>query len=1052
MSDLSQQRLEQEDAEDAAGLAAESQEPMPDDPDADVAPTQPDDSELAADAEQQTDTDAATRDDVHMSAALPLVRSFTLPLLHKTPVSSRSYLRLDAPPTPLTAHDGSCSPSRRTTPLSLRTLARLPQLFRFPMGSPSATSASSMASPSAMSIVSPPPAEAASTAAAVAAAVPASSPSSSSSSSSQRHRPQRSFTTVQARPPLTHQHPQLEATAGSLSAQHSTEAAAAGVSSSHKRVRSTDAESDSAVDVPASAAAAPANDMSMCVPPTKSASVAATATATSALPADSILPCMPELEPQILVGPVIGKVDATTARVLLEINVAARITATLTPQTRWFRPPFDAATSTAAATVQSSPSPISSPQSSDAETGMRSPIKKQRTEMTSNGSAVALNSPLVGGVVHTQTLHLQPFHPTIFAFRDLAPDTIYLVTFAPASESEPAFDPALLLDRTGILRTHSTDPACPPNFVAFSCDCASEVGRDNENMWVRLYNEQCVAPSPTNQRTVFLHIGDQVYADSAFAKGETILAANFPAEPNPAEATTAKGSSDSPDESVVDEYAELTLPQKLRLIYDAYGESTAAHINPEARTQREQHVLARHQGRSTSSFCACFFAAEIYRHTWSDSPTRLVLATGSHLMQLDDHELRNDFGSFVPTPMDRLIASQARKAFHVYQRALWDDQVAVASSDTYDALQLSSLECSFHVFGRVGLLIMDNRSCRTLDPTCSVFPKEKYEEERRMMIAAGMEPPQEVVAAAAETSASSSSYRPPHAHAYFGAEQWQRLYSYFPPALAGGASPATHLSSSTPSASGVVSDSVSVLLVVNPSPAFFLGSAESERLIPQSCLVDKLGLGLHPEEQGCYLRLFERWKYGGGDAVAASASTSASFSDPSFSPSREVLFLGGDSHFGMTSFIWRVDEALLASLDPPLAPHSDPRLVGSGSPRGPSYWPIPDHPAVRVLFKQVLCSALSSRRPRYSSFMLWKKSLFAKHALHAKHKQTQQDAGTADVPPPYYLTHERLLYAHNFVCISVESTASPPSVHTQYVLSGAHRAELEVRKQQKAEA
>eukprot|EP00808_Paulinella_micropora_P022360 g15807.t1 len=68
---------------------------------------------------------------------------------------------------------------------------------------------------------------------------------------------------------------------------------------------------------------------------------------------------------------------------------------------------------------------------------------------------------------------------------------------------------------------------------------------------------------------------------------------------------------------------------------------------------------------------------DIYRATWNEPDVRLVHANVQCLMLWDDHELRNDWGSFKQdtdsNSTDFRICTQARKAYWQYQRQLWDD-------------------------------------------------------------------------------------------------------------------------------------------------------------------------------------------------------------------------------------------------------------------------------------------------------------------------------------------------------------------------------------------
>ncbi len=100
----------------------------------------------------------------------------------------------------------------------------------------------------------------------------------------------------------------------------------------------------------------------------------------------------------------------------------------------------------------------------------------------------------------------------------------------------------------------------------------------------------------------------------------------------------------------------------------------------------------------------------IYRRTWTQPSMKALLAQASHLMMWDDHESRNDWGTFTtdwdPRSIDWRIVLCARTAYWQYQRQLWDD------IDNWPN-RLTDPECHFHVYGPFGLLILDSRGCRS---------------------------------------------------------------------------------------------------------------------------------------------------------------------------------------------------------------------------------------------------------------------------------------------------------------------------------------------------
>lgn len=99
---------------------------------------------------------------------------------------------------------------------------------------------------------------------------------------------------------------------------------------------------------------------------------------------------------------------------------------------------------------------------------------------------------------------------------------------------------------------------------------------------------------------------------------------------------------------------------------------------------------------------------EMYRYWWSQPLVRDVLASASNLMIWDDHEVTDDWGDdnrFADRQRpEHYIARGAWRAFHEYQRQLWDQSAVTAPIGGHE---------SFHqVLGHVGILFLDMRGGR----------------------------------------------------------------------------------------------------------------------------------------------------------------------------------------------------------------------------------------------------------------------------------------------------------------------------------------------------
>lgn len=146
---------------------------------------------------------------------------------------------------------------------------------------------------------------------------------------------------------------------------------------------------------------------------------------------------------KITLGPIIGKVTETTARLLIEVDEDVEITCEAT---------------------------------------------------SANGSAV------------TQTVNFISDRASAFQFDNLLPGTRYAITFKGVSADYPR----------GRIRTFSpnTDRL---NVAAVSCNFLGRRGRND--LWADL-RDRYVMPGDVD---LVLHVGDQIYGDSAFARALRII-------------------------------------------------------------------------------------------------------------------------------------------------------------------------------------------------------------------------------------------------------------------------------------------------------------------------------------------------------------------------------------------------------------------------------------------------------------------------------------------------------------------------------------------------
>lgn len=194
---------------------------------------------------------------------------------------------------------------------------------------------------------------------------------------------------------------------------------------------------------------------------------------------------------------------------------------------------------------------------------------------------------------------------------------------------------------------------------------------------------------------------------------------------------------------------------------------------------------------------------KIYRRVWNGEWTAKVYSQCAHLMIWDDHEVRNDWGTFKQdkdkTSVDWRIALQARQVYWEYQRQLWDD--------SWKGQRDHDHEGHFHTFcnGKFGVAFVDTRGPRSF----------------------GYDPKVD-------------------AGRFIGTLQMQQLQLALAP--------------------GGIFHGVKTLMMVHSMPSVYLGSGASCCIACIPPMEDKMGLGQNPEEQAEYYSLLKQWKGGGGEA------------------------------------------------------------------------------------------------------------------------------------------------------------------------------------------
>lgn len=477
-----------------------------------------------------------------------------------------------------------------------------------------------------------------------------------------------------------------------------------------------------------------------------------------------------ESEAKIVLGPVIGQVTDTTARVIAEADEDCVATLLL-----------------------------------KAETG------------DTLGDEIRVRAVLQKGV------------PGVFAVSGLLPEVSYHIQFEGVGAD----------GRNGRLRTL---PSVTTHLrvLTGACDKDKTKNRGPVNMWERIW-EQHVAPDAPSPIDLFVHHGDQVYADPEFKVGRAWL-------------DTAE----------------------------------AAGLSREERREHVAQVMAG-----------------AYRRTWNRPETARVLANVPNLCIWDDHEVRNDWGTFAtdrdPANLDYLAGDGARLAYWRYQRQLWDDvpgtKITVqpekcaaeeeGKADESETVERDADDTSgAEVSEGAALPANGGAGGESKDDVPETWERDENEINAEAFVRTF---PGGKVALIMGDCRGARSFYYTETRPYQSTYQWDIIQRALRP--------------------GGEFEAVETLLVVHSSPLVFLGSQCSSCC---SCLSkDKMGYGLHPGEQGEYLDILFDWRAraipdsGTGAAKEDGASPSAAASRQ-----RSLFLIGGDMHFSVRHRIQRGTEVV----------------------------------------------------------------------------------------------------------------------------------------------
>lgn len=340
----------------------------------------------------------------------------------------------------------------------------------------------------------------------------------------------------------------------------------------------------------------------------------------------------------LTIGPVIGVVKSTTARVLVECSKAT----TLNVECIEIEPRSHIGIKKEYL------------EKMECITHSENTLGKSYKELMCKSLMGRLLKSTTGGsisssdFVNNKTIILKMVHvpksnsPHVFTLDGLKPDHVYMIRFTNIYNRD---------HRIGIIKTMADDSlvvssiqkkGAVPHFLNVACLSCNFIERRNpeKDVWQRFLEK-------VDQIDILLHMGDQIYADfghNAFDEGMKIC----------------KGRT-------------LVSPQEEEAIKENFR--------------------------------------KYYRLNWNHPATRRFISQVSNLMILDDHEVRDDWGSNDvdkrrDTP-EYYVGLLARQVYWEYQRALREDV------DDVRARMTNKHEAYYHIIGDVGILVLDLRAARS---------------------------------------------------------------------------------------------------------------------------------------------------------------------------------------------------------------------------------------------------------------------------------------------------------------------------------------------------
>mmetsp|Transcript_70553 Transcript_70553/g.178624 ORF Transcript_70553/g.178624 Transcript_70553/m.178624 type:complete len:640 (+) Transcript_70553:62-1981(+) len=253
----------------------------------------------------------------------------------------------------------------------------------------------------------------------------------------------------------------------------------------------------------------------------------------------------------------------------------------------------------------------------------------------------------------SETTALPQRKPQVICFSDLAPGTLYKVSFEGVD---------VLVDscsfRTVPEGGWQLGDGAAPNFMSASCNSVYTSRQAPHDSPGNLWQDLATRMKDGTQIDYMLHMGDNVYNDIEWCKVE-------------------KGK------------MELSgFECKWGIAFEWLKD-----MPPEEWPDKSQDIEELFR--------------TVYRETWGYPPQRWVLANAPNIMIFDDHDIRDDWGDreidLDDESLDKFLATIAYRLVNEYQRQLYEDLTEEDPACSYH----------FHAFGDVGFVFLDLRACKT---------------------------------------------------------------------------------------------------------------------------------------------------------------------------------------------------------------------------------------------------------------------------------------------------------------------------------------------------